>query len=341
LTRNYSDKLSHGVAGLIALIYIWCISITDLRQTGLQFVTPLLVVFLVQTVWCLIEFGVTKNIYIRISQRTLNTNLLLFFVVLLAAILIPESAHGNLFDNLVGSIFTILYCLFVIIVFGAIVSLIGLIIGYGLRSIYRLVKPKSGEKNEKDDVNDINEIGSIILTIIVLTAASLEGLNNTFSFSTSTSSTASQLIEASKDEVWKTLETATRPEFPLPSFLALLPRPVDVVVDEGVALHANRVVKFQGREGEGYLRLRVVEKTHEHARFKVMSDTGPAADWIAHRTLTYHVTTEGLATRLTVTLEYDRLLSPAWFFNILMGGTTYMAMDVLARDVKNRSQIRG
>lgn len=70
----------------------------------------------------------------------------------------------------------------------------------------------------------------------------------------------------------------------------------------------------------------------------MLSDTSPIANWVAHKSLEYRVEGRGDATKLTVTLEYDRLLAPAWFFDFLMGGATYLAMDVLARDVKKRAE---
>ena len=176
------------------------------------------------------------------------------------------------------------------------------------------------------------------MTCTLLLAASAEGVKGAYSFNSLSTSSATQLINASEKQVWQSLGTATQPDVPLPLLIAAFPQPVAVVVDEGVALNAKRVVKIKGREGEGYLTLRVVERTDHSAKFQVLSDTSPIADWVTHRTLEYRVEESGGATKLIVTLEYDRLLAPAWFFKPLMDGAAHLGMDVLARDVKNRAE---
>jgi hypothetical protein len=70
----------------------------------------------------------------------------------------------------------------------------------------------------------------------------------------------------------------------------------------------------------------------------VISDTSPYAQWVAFHTLTYQVTPNAQNTQLDVTLEYDRLLSPAWFFTPAIKGAAHLAMSVLARDVKLRAE---
>lgn len=84
--------------------------------------------------------------------------------------------------------------------------------------------------------------------------------------------------------------------------------------------------------------LQVIERTHEVAVFEIISDTTPYADWITHRTLTYRVVPNEEGTQLTVTLDFDRALSPSWFFSPVMKGAAHLGMDVLARDVKARAE---
>jgi hypothetical protein len=47
---------------------------------------------------------------------------------------------------------------------------------------------------------------------------------------------------------------------------------------------------------------------------------------------------DGAGTLLTVTSDYDRLLSPAWFFRPYIGLASYLAVNVLARDTKQRAE---
>jgi len=99
-------------------------------------------------------------------------------------------------------------------------------------------------------------------------------------------------------------------------------------------MDAKRVVKFKGREGEGLLSLIVTHRTPNIASFTVLSDTSPIAQWVAHQSIHYQVEPAGQHTQLTVSIQYERKLAPAWFFKPVMKGAMAMAMNVLARDVK-------
>lgn len=332
--RGRLNPASYGVAGILTLIYTWYVSLTELRETGMQFVAPLLVLFIIHTVWCVVAFGVRKNTYFQILWRTLHTVLFMLLAVLIFSILIPEPAHGSSLGSFGSDVATVLICLLMILMVGATLGAALYLVFLLVRKIFRVFKPQAD-----DDNNSINEFASIGLTACFLLAASLEGVNGSYAFESESVSSASQLISASEPRVWETLETATRPEFPIPAVLAVFPRPVAVPIDEGVGLHAKRVVTFKGREGEGELRLQVTHRTSTHVTFQVLSDSSPLADWIAHKTLTYRVEPKGAATQLTVELEYERLLAPAWFFNSVMGGAGFLAMDVLAQDVKKRAEL--
>jgi len=338
LPSRVGSWFSHGTAALLALIYVWCISRTDLRQTGLQFVGPLLIIFFVQTATCLSAFGLSRNVYSAISRRTLTTSVILLFGVFLLTAVTPDTAHSvseGSFGDTVSDITALLVCLLVIAISCAIVGFVLYSVFKGLKRVYRLYVPKT---NESDKHNKTRELASILLTVVFLSGISLEGVKGAYSFDSAANSSASQLIRSSKENVWLSLETATQPEFSIPSILTIFPRPVEVIVDEGTALNANRIVKFEGREGIGQLHLRVTERTDDHVKFQVISDTSPIANWVKHETLTYRVESTDLGTLLSVELGYNRLLSPAWFFNSFIGGATHLAMDVLARDVKTRTE---
>jgi len=118
----------------------------------------------------------------------------------------------------------------------------------------------------------------------------------------------------------------------------VFPRPVAVLVDEGVSLGANRVVRIEGREGAGDLRLRVIERTENTVEFEVLSDTSPIAGWVGFQTLTYSVVPDGEGAMLSVRLNFDRKLAPKWFFGPMMRGAAYLAADVLVRDVVARAE---
>jgi hypothetical protein len=139
------------------------------------------------------------------------------------------------------------------------------------------------------------------------------------------------VVAASPARVWQEVGRATSASFPLPTMLRTIPQPVAVPVGEGASLGARRIVRFKGREGEGDLVLRVVRRTERDAVFEAVSDTSPIAMCVRHRSLTFRVEPAGAESRLTVASDYDRLLSPVWFFRPYIRVAAYLAVDVLAR----------
>lgn len=147
---------------------------------------------------------------------------------------------------------------------GSIIAIIIAVFALFIRLIFLAGKGILGltrGAGSSDDDSTTNDFGSLALVLAITGVASLEGLTNTYKFTTNSSITAQQVIAAPSMKVWQTMEQATSPSFALPNILHSFPKPVDVVVDEGVGLGAVRKVQFQGREGLGYLTLRVIERT--------------------------------------------------------------------------------
>jgi hypothetical protein len=59
---------------------------------------------------------------------------------------------------------------------------------------------------------------------------------------------------------------------------------------------------------------------------------------VRQKELTFRVEPVGPGSRLTVSLDYERRLSPAWFFGPYIRLAAFMAVDVLARDTAQRAQ---
>ena len=73
--------------------------------------------------------------------------------------------------------------------------------------------------------------------------------------------------------------------------------------------------------------------------FEAKSDASPISWWVTHRALTYRVVPDGEGSALTVALDYDRLLSPAWFFRPYIRLAAWLAVGVLARDTRQRAEL--
>lgn len=324
---------AHILAAGCSLIFAWNISQSTYVKTGLQFVAPLLIVMAVHLIWMsIISGGLTPGFSSIVYRRSFQTSFAMASSLLALALLAPFPAEASSLDSAIGGILLVLFC-------GGIVVLVVFVLAFLFKMISRAAKAlfKRGDNNGGPE-NRLFDFASIGLGTIVLVAASLEGLPDSYSFKAANQSSASTFIDAQPALVWKTMETATSPDYPLPVLLGLFPQPVAVVIDQGTALGAMRKVKFEGREGIGFLSLQVVARTSTKAVFQILSDSSPYANWVTYDTLIYDVASEGNGSRLTVTLGYKRLLAPAWFFTPTVKGAAYLAMSVLARDVKFRSE---
>lgn len=325
--------LSHASAASAALAFALLVFRSPYMQSSLQFVAPFLVVLLVHLVWT-IAMGTGGDGWVqRVLIRAARTTTGLTVVVLVAAILWPMPGHAAINSQALEGIAVVIGCLLFIVLVMFLVALAAFVIIKILTLIGRsLFDPLD------DEDKGASEVASLVIIVVLLGGASVEGLPWAYVFTSGNQSTASQYVAARPTTVWNSMQTATSPAFPLPEILKIFPQPVAVPVDEGTGLDANRIVLMRGREGEGRLHLRVVESDGRMARFAVLSDTSPFANWVGFRFLTYRLEPEGRGTRLDVTLDYDRLLAPAWAFTPLIRGAAHLAMDVLVRDTKRRAE---
>ena len=254
--------------------------------------------------------------------------------IFLASVVAPTPAYAG--SGIGQTILMVVFCAAIIAAVLGALAVVAYIISLVIKRVFQVVRP-----TPKDPDSRLFDVGSLAVAGVFLAIFSLEGLPQSYGFTTRNQSTASYHIDASPAQVWQTMEQATSPSFPLPAILSSFPQPVDVVIDEGTALGATRKVAFQGREGAGFLTLIVTERSDTQAVFRVISDTTPYANWIAYKSLTYTVQPENSGTRLSVSLDFDRLLAPSWFFTPMTKGASRLAMDVLARDVKSRSERNG
>lgn len=325
-----TNLLIHCIAASAALYYAWLISQSAYVKTGFQFITPVLIIMAVHLLGLAMSRNLSSGFSSVIYKRSAQTAVGMALVIFSTSIVAPQPANAAVSD-IAGGVLAVAFCVAVIAIIGGIVAFV---IYLFFKAISLLFK-RSGSNGPE---NRLFDFGSLAVSGIFLSVFSLEGHPHSFAFPSGNESFASYHVDATPDQVWRAMEQATSPDFPLPSILSVFPQPTKVVTDEGTALGATRKVAFQGREGMGFLTFKVVERTNAIAVFKALSDTSPYAGWVAHKRLIYKILPEGSGTRLTVSLEYDRLLAPAWFFSPMTSGAAYLAMDVLARDVKTRAE---
>lgn len=327
------NAAAHLLATGLALQYAWFISQSSYVTTGLQFIAPLIIIMAVHFCWLAVSHRLSVGFSSLIYWRSAQSSVGMAIVILFASIVAPKPAHaaGN---DVLETVLMVVFCV-------AIIAVVAGIIALAIYAFFKLISTGAkaiSKNNDQGPDSRLFDVGSIAATGFFLGICSIEGVPNSYAFPPENQSEASYFVEAKPAHVWQTMDQATSPDFPLPNILGVFPQPVDVSTDEGTALGDTRIVEFQGREGTGYLTLIVVERTKTQVVFEVVSDTSPYANWVAHKRLIYRVQSEAGGTRLTVTLEYDRLLAPAWFFTPTTKGAAYLAMDVLARDVKTRAE---
>ncbi|MFD0917147.1 SRPBCC family protein [Pseudahrensia aquimaris] len=329
IARSPIELMVHVLAGAAALLYAWNVSGTAYVQTGLQFVTPLIVIVAVHLSYMAVTGRLSVGFSDTLFRKSLQTSLAVMICITLATVLAPMPAEAAGSSDF-GGILVFLFCAAVLLgVVFALAFAIKLLV-FLARAAHRKITGKGGETR-------LFDVGSVLAVALLLGVSSMEGVWQSFSFEKSGTTSAIRSINAPSADVWSALQTATSPKFRLPQYLSAFPQPVAVTIDEGVALGSMRQVRFEGREGAGYLNLQVVERTPNRVRFAILSDTTPFAQWIGFTALTYSLAPEGDGSRLEVSLDYNRHLAPAWFFKPLMSLSGKFAMDVLARDVAQRA----
>ncbi|MEM6550455.1 MAG: hypothetical protein AAF713_22460 [Pseudomonadota bacterium] len=323
--------LPHLVAIGLSMGYAWGVAQTPYVTTGLQFISPLLLIMAAHTVWLQADGAAVQGYARIVFCRSLLSAIALATIVPLVEIASPTPSYAvsEVASPVVG-ILAVLFCLSVLAAVVVLAAAALFLVYLALDYLVRLVFRRRG--------GGLNDVASLALGATLILTASLEGTSLGYSFAGDGRATASLSVDASPETVWRAMQTATTPEVPLPSALHMFPQPVAVPVDEGTELGARRVVVIEGREGRGLLQLRVVEQTDTKAVFEVVSDTSPLSRWIALRSLSYDIAPALGGSILHVSLTYDRLLSPSWAFDPMMRMAARLAMGVLAGDTKARAE---
>jgi hypothetical protein len=323
---------AHLLAGALALLYAWNMSGTHFVTTGLQFVAPAAVILVAHLAWLAAKRHLSPGFAHVAFSRTVVTAFSLSALSLVADIFAPMPAGAGDGIEMVGMVIA---CLLVLALVVGVAALIIYVFSMACYYIYRAIRGPKDPGGGK-----LHDFGSVALALAVIGCASLEGVVPALTFAGHGKASSSVVVAATAERVWQEIGQATSPEFPLPLALKSIPQPVAVLIDEGAGLGARRVVHFKGREGSGDLELKVVWRSESEAIFEAVSDSSPIAMWMRHKALTFRVDPHPAGQRLTVTLDYERQLAPAWFFDPFMRQAATFAVDVLARDTRDRAERR-
>lgn len=151
----------------------------------------------------------------------------------------------------------------------------------------------------------------------VIAMMSFEGVTEWLSFERGETVTVVEVVNYSPEQVRQMLSKG--PSFDqdeLPMFLKLgFPQPASI---EGadLAVGTEWVIHMAGGEGKpGDLTVKVVKNDAESIRFECVSDKSHIAHWMDWKSVEWKVEDlGGDQSRIIMTMEYDRLLDPAWYF---------------------------
>ncbi|MBM2575735.1 SRPBCC family protein [Jannaschia sp. Os4] len=319
---------AHLAAAAAALAFAWMVSRGPHLRTGLQFVAPLGVLLLVHAAALWAGRDLAPGWAGRVLGRAVGTSALMVAGLLGAHAVLPMPAHaGTAAEEAAALVFFVIVC----------GTMIAVVVGLAALVLWLLYKGAAAAvRAARGGGDDARDGATFALVLLVVAGASLEGFGG-FVLDGAGRAAAARTVAAPPEAVWAAMGTATAPAVPRPAVLSPFPQPVAVPVDEGVDLGSRRHVRFTGREGTGLLRMRVTRRDAARAVLTVERDGSPLAGWIGLRAITYAVEPVAGGTRLSVALDYERRLAPAWAFGPIMRGAGWLAMDVLARDVAARS----
>ncbi|MBK1826867.1 hypothetical protein JIN81_07540 [Haloferula rosea] len=161
---------------------------------------------------------------------------------------------------------------------------------------------------------DMNRFRVVILPVLLL--MSLEGVTGWLSFPRDEVVVVEQWTSMKPEEAWE--ELSVGPDFDLsrlPLFLRMgfpMPREID---GTGLEVGDNWRIHFAGGEGKpGDLTAEVVVSGEGRARVVKQDDTSHIAHWLDWQEAEWELIPERGGTRVRLTMRYERLLDPAWYF---------------------------
>jgi len=166
-------------------------------------------------------------------------------------------------------------------------------------------------------------------TIGVFILFSLEGVTEQLSFDRDETITIQTTLTLTPNQVLAKLNQG--PNFEnttLPLFLSLgFPTPQSIQgdsLDQG----SEWTIAFNGKSEQlDALRVRVEESTANRVRFLIIEDESEIGKWMRWREVIWDLANAQNGTQLTMTVRYDRLLDPAWYFKPLERYGVHIAAD--------------
>jgi len=158
---------------------------------------------------------------------------------------------------------------------------------------------------------------------LILVVAALEGTHPDLSFNRYNEVTSTKVVSLSADQVKQNLIKPVDLDQNRNWFLALFPMPYQFEADSLTEGEVHTIYYryhrwFVTNTHEGYTKMRVAEVSDKRVRMDIIEDTSYTSNYInAHGTEISLTPIDGKTTEVKLTVKYERLLDPAWYFDPL------------------------
>ncbi|MGS2718029.1 hypothetical protein ACVBE9_07650 [Eionea flava] len=182
--------------------------------------------------------------------------------------------------------------------------------------------------------NKKNKLHIHILPILLLVSA-LEGIHPDLSFNRYNEVTSTQVISADIQQIKRSLMQPVDLQDKRGWFLSIFPMPYKV---EAKALQAGDIHKIHYRyhrwiltnTHEGHVLLKIAEVKDDYIRTEVVEDTSYLSNYMkSHGTEIRLKPIDDNNTEVTLTIKYERLLDPSWYFGPLQAYGVKQTADYL------------
>ena len=179
-----------------------------------------------------------------------------------------------------------------------------------------------------------NKLHFHILPLILVVAA-LEGTHPELSFNRYNEVTSTKVVSLNIDQIKKNLIKPVVLDQNRHWFLALFPMPyqfnANSLTEGDVHTIRYRYHRwFVANTHEGYTKMKVAEVTGNKVRMEIIEDTSYTSHYInAHGTEIDLIPIDGKTTEVKLTIKYDRLLDPAWYFDPMQRYATSLLGEYL------------
>lgn len=265
--------------------------------------------------YILVPYLVSVVIYLFVPQPLGMSRLQRFFRHMLAAFIVMLATSALLFEGFICVImFLPIYLLIAAITFA-------------------LMKPY---KENPDKVSDTFSVSYVPMIMVIL---SVEGITPSLSFERQESITRTQIVQGDIDTLKANMAMPIHMEEGRSPFLSLFPLPTEVKagsLNTGDIHKAHFVYNRWGiaNTHEGDVWIEIADVGNDYVRTKIVKDTSYFSNYLTvSDTLVKFEPISETHTQVSLTVNYQRDLDPAWYFGPMQRAAISESADYLIEQV--------